>query len=223
MTELSLELEMTKSNTFRLLRSLSALGYVKQPDGKHYAATLKVWQLGQRVMDHLDLPQIARPQLLELSRMTGATIYLAVRDGLWTVYIDKIESTHPIRSWSPRGSNAPLHCVGTGKAILAEEYDSLRELIKGSLTRYTDNTITSIRRLDEDMALTRERGYAVDHGEYRERVISIGAAIKSPNGEVLGSLGISIPDINLAEGDMEKMCPAVRNAALAVTQAIAQS
>lgn len=222
-TELSLELDMTKSNAFRLLRSLSALGYVKQPDGKHYSTTMKVWQLGQRVMDHLDLPTLAAPQMMKLSQLTGATIYLAIQEGIEVLYIDKIESTHPIRSWSPKGVLAPIHCVAVGKAILAEQYDLMREQVKGNLNRYTDKTITSIRQLDEDMEATCERGYSIDTGEYRERIMSFGAVIKGPDGGVLGALGISVPDINLKEGDMEMMCLAVRDAGIAVSELIANS
>lgn len=222
-TELSLELEMTKSNTFRLLRSLSILGYVKQPDGKNYSCTMKAWQLGQRIMEHLDLPAIAASQMRKLSQETGATIYLAIQDGLSVLYIDKVESTQPIRSWSPKGGMAPLYCVGPGKAILAEQYKLLRDQLKGSLTQYTDKTITTLQQLDQDMALTRERGYAIDTGEYRERIMSFGAAIKAPNGEVLGAIGVSIPDINLKEGDLEKICIAVRDAGIIVSAKIAES
>ena len=222
-TELSLELEMTKSNTFRLLRSLSILGYVNQPDGKNYSCTMKAWQLGQRIMDHLDLPTIAASQMRKLSQTTGATIYLAVQDGLSVLYIDKIDSTQPIRSWSLKGGMAPLYCVGPGKAILAEQYSLLREQLKGELVQYTDKTLTTLQQLDQDMEKTRERGYAIDTGEYRDRIMSFGAAIKAPNGEVLGALGVSIPDINLKEGDLEKISIAVRDAGIIVSAKIAES
>ncbi|MGX9417751.1 IclR family transcriptional regulator [Vibrio sp. WJH972] len=222
-TELSLELGMTKSNTFRLLRSLSVLGYVKQPDGKNYSCTMKAWQLGQRIMDHLDLPAIAAPQMRRLSRATGATIYLAVLEGMSVLYIDKIESTNPIRSWSPKGAIAPLYCVGPGKAILAEQYDLFREQLKGELTRYTDKTITTIQQLDADMAETKKRGYSIDTGEYRDQILSFGSVIKAPNGEVLGALGVSVPNINLSDDDIEKICLAVRDAGIIVSDAVAQN
>jgi len=220
-TELSVELEMTKSNTFRLLRSLSILGYVQQPDGKNYSCTMKAWQLGQKIMENLNLPEIAAPQMRRLSHATGGTIYLAIQDGLSALYIDKIESTQPIRTWSPKGGMAPLYCIGPGKAILAEQYKLLREQLKGELVRYTDKTITTLQQLDQDMAATIERGYAIDTGEYRESILSFGAAIKAPNGEVLGAIGVSIPDFNLKEGEIEKICLAVRDAGIIVSANIA--
>ena len=217
-TELSRELELTKSNTFRLLQSLCALGYVRNSEDKLYSPTMKIWQVGQKVIGNLDLPRIAAPHMRWLSRETGETIYLAVPDGLSVVYIDKIESTKPIRSWNPIGGSAPLHCVGTGKALLAATYGHMREQIRPHLTKFTDRTITSIKRLDEDMAATVERGFAVDTGEYRERIYSFGSAIYLPNGKAIAALGVSVPDVNLSEGRDQEICTSVLRAAQAVTE-----
>ena len=137
-----------------------------------------------------------------LSQKTGETIYLAIKEGLSVIYIDKIESFKPIRSWNPIGASAPLHCVGTGKAILAASYEKLREHIKDTLDKYTEKTITNIDKLDKDMMATDARGYAFDSGEYRERIFSFGAPIFLPNQEVIAAIGISLPDVNLpAEGE----------------------
>ncbi len=216
-SELSRELDLTKSNTFRLLQTLTTLGYVQNSDAKLYSATMKVWRVGQDVMENLNLPEICAAEMQMLSRETGETIYLAVPDGLNVLYIDKIESTKPIRSWNPIGGSAPMHCVGTGKALLAESYDVLREQIRDKLTKYTDRTITSIKRLDSDMAATRARGFAVDTGEYRDRIFSFGAAIRLPSGKPVAALGVSVPDVNLA-GDRDKeICRLVASAAEAVS------
>lgn len=219
-TELSRELDLTKSNTFRLLQSLSILGYVRSSEDKLYSATLKVWQIAQTVIGNLDLPAIAGPYMRTLSQETGETIYLAVPDGLSVVYIDKIESTKPIRTWNPIGGSAPLHCVGTGKAILAANYERLRPQIIGNLVGYTDKTITSAKRLDEDMAVTQARGYAIDTGEFRDQVYSFGSAIRLPNGDVVGALGVSVPDVNLDADLRNDICQSVLKAATGVCDAL---
>ena len=222
-SELSRELDLTKSNTFRLLQTLTTLGYVQNSDAKLYSATMKVWRVGQAVMENLNLPEICASAMQMLSRETGETIYLAVPDGLNVLYIDKIESTKPIRSWNPIGGSAPMHCVGTGKALLAESYGVLRDQIRDKLTKYTDRTITSIKRLDSDMAATRARGFAIDTGEYRDRIFSFGAAIRLPSGKPVAALGVSVPDVNLA-GDRDKeICRLVASAAEAVSRKLAAS
>lgn len=217
-TELSRELELTKSNTFRLLQTLTTLGYVKHLDDKRYAATLKTWQIGRVSVENLNLRSVAASGLAYLSQETGEAIYLAVPEALTVVYIDKIESLKPIRSWNPVGGSAPIHCVGTGKAILASEYLSMREKLDGNLVRYTDRTLTSLEELDADVKLTVQRGYAVDRGEFRDRILSFGAAVHLPDGEAIAALGISLPDINLEEGGEERMGALVHRAAKSVSQ-----
>ena len=221
-TELSQELALTKSNTFRLLQTLTTLGYVRNSDAKLYSATMKVWRIGQAVVENLQLPEIAAPQLRMLSKATGEAVYLAVPDGLSVIYIEKIESTQPIQSFTPKGGSAPMHCVATGKALLAANYDRLRDQIRDHLIRYTDKTITSIKRLDAEMAATQERGYAIDEGEYRERIHSFGAAVRLPDGDPVAAVGVSVPDVNLPDGRSEEICGLVLRAARELTQSLAQ-
>lgn len=217
-SELSREMGLTKSNTFRLLQTLSVLGYVRRDRDKTYLATLKTWQVGRSVVENLNLRSVAANMMRYLSEKTNETIYLAVRDGLQVVYIDKIESTKPIRSWNPIGGTAPIFCVGTGKAILAEEYELLRDPVVEVLEPFTERTILDASALDQDVAATRLRGYALDTGEFRANTLSFGAAIRLPNGETVGALGVSVPDVNLEEGDMERIGAHVQHAARTVSE-----
>ena len=221
-SSLSRDLGLTKSNTFRLLQTLSVLGYVRREPDKTYSATLKTWQIGRQTVENLNLRTAAAPMMKYLADETTETVYLAVRDGLNVVYVDKIESLKPIRSWNPIGGTAPVYCVGTGKAILAEEYPQLREALRSNLVAHTDRTLTGIEALDKDIASTKLRGYAIDTGEYRANIYSIGAAIVLPDREVIGALGISVPDVNLEDGDVERFGALVQHAAEATSNALAR-
>ncbi len=216
-SELARELNLTKSNVFRLLQSLLALGYVRSMEDKTYRATLKVWQVGRAIVDNVDLREMATQAMQDLSAQTHETIYLAVPDGLNVIYIDKIDSAQSIRSWNPIGGSAPIYCVGTGKAILALRYQRLRERLSGHLRKYTERTITSLRELDAEMSRTRARGYAIDNGEFRDRIKSYGAAICLPDGRPVGAIGISVPETNMKPRDEERFGALVRDAALDVT------
>ncbi|WP_136443904.1 IclR family transcriptional regulator [Pacificoceanicola onchidii] len=217
-TELSRELGLTKSNAFRLLQTLTTLGYVKHLDNKNYAATLKTWQVGRASVENLNLRAVAAPEMAYLSQETGEAVYLAVPEGLSVVYIDKVESLKPIGSWNPVGGSAPIHCVATGKAILASNYADLRVKLEGNLTPFTDKTMTTLEAVDEDVKQTLKRGYAFDRGEFRDRILSFGGAIRLPDGEAIGALGVSLPDINLDDGGEERMGALVQHAANNVSQ-----
>lgn len=216
-TELSKELGLTKSNTFRLLQTLTTLGYVKHRPDKTYAATLKTWQVGRASVESLNLRELAAPELLLLSQETKETVYLAVRENLNVIYIDKVDGQKPIRSWNTIGGMAPLHCVGTGKAILAADFANLRDQIAGALTVHTEKTLTDMTALEADVATTLARGFAYDSGEFRDRIVSFGAAILLPNGDTVGALGISLPDMNLPEGGIERYGGLVTHAARSVS------
>ena len=216
-TELSRELSLTKSNTFRLLQVLKALGYVQLGSDKRYSATLKTWQVGRQSIENLNLREIALPEMTQLSEQTGEAIYLAVPENLFVIYLHKIDGLKPIRSWNRIGGSAPIHCVGTGKAILAANYNQLRDTIKHSLTKHTDKTHTSIEALDADMELTIKRGYAIDMGEFRERILSFGAVIRLPDQAAIAALGISLPDVNLETNGEKELGELVLKAADSVS------
>lgn len=222
-TELSKALDLTKSNTFRLLQSLTVLGYVRQNPDKTYAATLKTWQVGRALLDNLNLRELAAPEMKYLAGETGEAIYLAVPEDLSVIYIDKRESSKPIRSWNPVGGSAPIHCVGTGKAILAQNYDALRAQVSGRLTRHTDLTITNLTDLDSDVDETRRQGYAYDKGEFRDRILSVGAAICLPNGKAIAALGVSLPNINMPDKGIDWLGSLVAHAAASVSGKVAKT
>lgn len=211
-SDLSRDLNLTKSNTFRLLQTLKTLGYVRHGEDKLYSATLKTWQMGGRVIENLNLPELTREEMRKIADATRETIYLAVPDNLSIVYIDMIDSLRPIRSWNRIGGSAPIHCVGTGKAIIAANYHSMRSVLKGGLAKYTSRTITSLTALEADIETTRKNGYAFDTGEFREGVVGTGAAICLPNGLAIAAIGVSVLETNLHEHGRDKLGRLVREA-----------
>jgi len=220
-TAIARQLELTKSSAYRLLQTLCKLGYVRQGEDKLYGATFKMWRVGRQVVTHLNLRELAVTQMGRLSQLTGHTVYLAVPEGLSVLYIDKVESRQPIRSWNPVGGLAPIHAVSTGRAIIAADYPRWRDRLKGNLTRYTPLTLTNIRELDEEVERIRAQGFAEDRGEFRDRVLGFGAAILLPHGKPVGAIGINMPDINLDEAKRDLYQQLVREAAEEITASLA--
>lgn len=222
-TELATKLALTKSNTFRLLQSLCTLGYVRQREDKVYIATTKIWRVGLQVMEQFEVRDFAAPAMRCLSEQLGETIYLAILEDTNLLYIDKIEGTQPIRTWTPKGGIVPIHCVGTGKALLAYNYDALRARVVGNLERHTDKTITSAAKLDDEMAKIRKDGVAIDWGEFRKQVYSIGAPIFGPDGTAIAAVGVSLPSANCNKSQVKRIAKAVTEAAGEISDAIANT
>ena len=75
LTELSRELGLTKPNVYRLLSTLSILGYVKKdPATTLYSPTLKLWELGSMMVRDVDLVSVAGPRLRRLCAETHESV-----------------------------------------------------------------------------------------------------------------------------------------------------
>jgi len=51
-------------------------------DGEQWAITLKLFNVGSRALDHLDLHAVARPIAVELSEALGETVHMGVLEGI---------------------------------------------------------------------------------------------------------------------------------------------
>jgi DNA-binding IclR family transcriptional regulator len=216
-TELSASLGINKSSVHRLIKSLSATGYVTQDRDRSYRASFKLWKLGLSVMSHTNLAKVSARAMNALAKSTGESVHLAVLNGLQTLYIEKIDSAQPVRAYLPRGGEAPLHCVSTGKILLAFNYPSLRDAMIGRLTRYTPKTIAAMPALDAEMARVRASGIAVNNGEYRSDVVALAAAVRDPNDQVIAAVGISGPLSRMPRQRVKELTPLVIEAGEAIS------
>ncbi|OFW24335.1 MAG: hypothetical protein A3H27_10800 [Acidobacteria bacterium RIFCSPLOWO2_02_FULL_59_13] len=196
-TELAHELGLQKSNVYRLLQTLAALGYVDQEaEGARYGPTLRIWEYGAMVADRLDLRTVARPSLSKLAEETEETVHLSILSRLEVVYIDKVDSPFPLRAYSRVGGRAPAHCVATGKALLAFADDETLELLaRVKLKRFTNTTITSQSKLLKELKAVRQRGYALNRGEWREGVNGLAMPIFDHTRKAVAAVGITLPPV----------------------------
>ncbi|MGQ7190246.1 helix-turn-helix domain-containing protein, partial [Escherichia sp. HC-CC] len=76
-TELSQRVMMSKSTVYRFLQTMKTLGYVAQEgESEKYSLTLKLFELGARALQNVDLIRSADIQMREISRLTKETIHL---------------------------------------------------------------------------------------------------------------------------------------------------
>lgn len=220
-TDLSNRLDLNKSNIHRLVKTLCTLGYVSQCPDRSYRASLKIWKLGTMVMNHANLARLAAAAMNGLAQASGELVHLSVLDGSRVLYIEKIDSAQSVRAYTVRGGSAPLHCVATGKVLLAYNYDFLRGSIANTLELFTPKTITSLKALDAEIAAILQAGIAVNAGEYRADVGGIAAPIMDTTGSVLAAIGISGPLSRLPRTKIKELSPLVTAAAKSVSKLIA--
>lgn len=195
-SEIVAALDLPKSSVHRILKAITELGYLNfNPETKRYFGSLRLAALGAQVMSNFHLREHVRPYLLELHRETDHTTNLAVLDGTIGVYVDKIESKDfGIKLFSEIGKTFPLHCTGLGKALLAfSSDDTVGKLLKKPLKAVTEKTITEPEVLKRELALIRDRGYALDNEEITRGIICVASPVLGFDGEVVCAISITFP------------------------------
>jgi IclR family KDG regulon transcriptional repressor len=193
-TELASQLALTKSNVHRLLQGLVHQGFARKvPETGRYELTVKLWELGAKVFQRLDLRREALPYMKLLADETQETVHLSILDGTDVLYVEKIDSPQPVRAYTTVGGRAPAQCVATGKAMLAWAPEEVIAQVAEQLQRYTPRSIVTAQELHRQLQRTRLLGYAVNTGEWREQVIGVAAPVRDATGAVVGALGISGP------------------------------
>ncbi len=226
--EISRSLGLHKSTVFRFLSSLRNLHYVQQdPVTEQYRATIKLFELGARVVQQMDFVQHAKQVMERLAAETDETIHLAVLEDNKLVYLHKIESTQTLRVFmkSRPGQTAPLHCTGLGKCLLAFSRPDLVETIavENTLTGFTPKTRVTIAALEQDLAEARHCGYAVDDEEHEPGVSCIATPLHHPDGTVIAALSISMPTARVTDTVTQLYAEKLQEAAAEVSRRIADA
>lgn len=195
--DLSHELGLNKSTVHRILNSLICMDYVRQdPETLKYSLSFKLCKIANQILSQNDMIDIARPYIRQLAELSGETVHLVQMDGLYAVYIDKVESSrNAVRLVSMVGKSIPLYCSGVGKAMLADMPDERIQSIweQSEITKITESTITDFGEFLELIKDIRKEGYALDNEENEPGVRCIAVSLKSFHGGPSYAISISAP------------------------------
>ena len=195
--ELSDLLGVDRSSAFRLAQTLRRRGFLATPAGrKDYILGSSMWTLSRQYDWSNMLVRVAHEELKELAQGLNETAHLAIREGKSALFIDSVRARHVIVVAGQTGELVPLYATAHGKALIADfDEQSLRSIFGAQkLEKYTKTTINSIPALVKECAAIRQRGYALDEGEFMAGVRCVAAPIHLSSGTVVGSVGISAPD-----------------------------
>jgi len=220
-SELSRDLELSRSTAHRYLTTLARLDYLLQdPESKRYRLGPKVLDLGFSAINSMDLREIAAPHLRQLSDETEHTVNLAILDGVDVVYIERCRTARPgqreIDLNLHVGARLPAYCTAMGKAILAFVAEQRLEEIIGQIEFVArgPNTLTDPDAFRAELARIRISGVAVNDEELAYGLRSIAAPIHSHSGEVLAAVNLAVHRTMVTMDELiERYGPSVSQAA----------
>jgi DNA-binding IclR family transcriptional regulator len=197
--QLSGVIEVHKSTAMRLLRTLESHRFVQREGVHHYRLGTALFDLANRALEERDVRRSAENALRDLNARTGYTVHLASYEDGEVIYIDKYDSTHPMRMYSRIGRRAPLHCTAVAKVLLSDLPEPRRREVARSIdyVPLTANTITTPDAYLAELDRVRGAGYAVDNAEHEDFIHCVAAPIRGARGEVVAAVSMSVPKVLL--------------------------
>jgi DNA-binding IclR family transcriptional regulator len=194
LAEICQRMGLHKSTAHRALIALERTGMIERDPANRYRLGLKLYDMGSRAVEQIDLRSRLRPFLRKLALRVGETVHLGVLHKTQIVYIDKIELINRRVCISSRtGTSNPVYCTSLGKAILAYlSAEAVAKIVSRiEFTGFTSKTLTTQEELLEALARVHRRGYAVDDEEMEIGTRCVGAPILDRNGRPIAAVSVS--------------------------------
>lgn len=195
LNEVTEQTGVSKSTAFRILTTLTHLGYAIRDASGKYHVSAKVSDLVKGAPGVEALKHAALPHMIRLRDAFGETVNLGVLELDKVAYAEVVPSEYALRLHERPGATVPVYASALGRAILAFSPAEMVDSLVGGreLKAITRNTITDGEALLKELKAVRERGFALDRGEISSLATCLGVPILDANGVALAAISISGP------------------------------
>ena len=190
--------ELPRSTTYHLLHAMEEEGFVVHLVDEHrFGLGPAAFEVGSGYARQEPLQRIARRPLAELVDRVGQSAHLAILHGRDVLYV--LEERAPGRPplVTDVGVRLPAHLTASGRGILALLPASQVRALYATAADFVDRhgrgprTLSALRTV---LSETRQRGYAVEHGEVTPGLASVAVAVLDHNRHPLAAVAVTYPD-----------------------------
>jgi IclR family pca regulon transcriptional regulator len=194
LSEVAKRASLTRATARRFLLTLTELGYVRT-DGREFALSPRVLELGYSYLSSASLPQLAEPHLERLVAEVHESASVSVLDGVDIVYVARVAISRIMTVGITIGTRLPAYCTSMGRVLLANlPADRLDEYFAGAeLRKRTPNTISAARRLRTELGRVRRNGWAFVDQELELGLRSAAVPLHDRSGRVVAAMNVSLP------------------------------
>ncbi|MEV6163414.1 IclR family transcriptional regulator [Streptomyces sp. NPDC052052] len=182
-TDAAKALGVARSTAHRLVATLEAQGFLaRNTAGRGYSTGPELARLGAPSGFDDATQQRVRPVLDDAWERTSETVQVVVLVGGRTVITGGRQSPREVCAVLEVGRSYPAHATAGGKLLLSQLTDEQVGMVypDEELVALTPRTLTSRAALLDELAVTRERGYAVSCGESVEGMHAVGVPLGGP-------------------------------------------
>ncbi len=194
LTEICERIDAPKSSMFPILHTLEARGYLAQnPAGLRYKISQMAFQTGNAYLESIDIMDEVQRELQNIVNICSETCHFAILSGSDVFYLKKVDSPEAIRMISTVGKKIPAYGTGLGKALLADHKPAdLRRLYPQGLQPLTENTITDVNILYEQLQKVKAEGFAYEVEESNQYIRCIAIPLHQ-NKKIVAAVSVAIP------------------------------
>ncbi|QJU52730.1 IclR family transcriptional regulator C-terminal domain-containing protein [Herbiconiux sp. KACC 21604] len=214
---------LTRAAARRFLLTLVELGYVRH-DGRRFALTPRVLELGFSYLAGLGLPEIAQPHLERLSRELNESTSASVLDGDDIVYVARVPTRRIMTVGITIGTRFPAYATSMGRVLLAAlpEPELARRLAAVEPREFTPETLTAPDALAAEIHRVRSQGWSLVDQELELGLRSVAVAVHQ-NGTAIAAVNVSTTSASSLARLRDEFVPALRATAAAIADDLARS
>jgi IclR family acetate operon transcriptional repressor len=216
-------LGLPKPTIHRLFHRLEEEGFLQRDiDGRSYSAGQRLRKMSVNVLSSSRVRTVRLTVLNALTGEVGETCNIATPDRDGMVYLDRVETKWPLRIQLPIGTTVPFHCTASGKMYLASLAPRLlaKYLSTAVLDQHTVKTLTDPAALQEEIELTRTRGYSTDNEEFMDGMVAIGVAIRDDHDRLMSTLSVHAPTQRVSLADLSQYLERFKHAAADLSELV---
>ncbi|WP_432840018.1 IclR family transcriptional regulator [Dactylosporangium sp. CA-092794] len=193
LAELVRRTELPKTTVHRLAGALQQQGFIER-DPAGYRISASGLALPTRAARDDALRRTTMPHLMELYLQVRETVSLCVLHGGRVVHLETLFEGRHRRLVQLTGVTGPAHATAAGKLLLAYRPPPPdRPGPDGSLTAFTDRTITDPAELAVELARVRREGIAFSDGEHLPGAVGIAVPLVGPGRRPVAAIAVGGP------------------------------
>jgi IclR family pca regulon transcriptional regulator len=184
---------LTRATARRILRTLTALGYLLH-EGRSFSLAPRVLEFGFAYLSTQSWIDRAEPLMKELSHALQESCSAAILQDTEVVYVARMPAPHRLMSVSLAvGTRLPAFHTALGRIQLGHlpEAELWRRLRTVRLVPFTPHTIIDPRALVDRVLADREQGFSVVDEELEAGLRAIAVPVKSREGACIAAINVS--------------------------------
>lgn len=196
-------LDIDKSTMSRLITTLINEEFIEYKENSKEIILSDLLKKIVQKDDRQKIVEKTKALLDEIFYLTNECAYIGILDNNSVLYLNQVDkSKRVLKTRDSIGLHAPLHTNGFGKIFLAFSKNIDFENLE--LKKFTSNTITSKTKLLKEIALVKERGYAIGSEEHEFGLKSLAVPYFNKQNKFVGAVGISGLSVRLPEETLHK-------------------